>query len=236
MKKILICLSILVLAFTVTGNANAEVIDFTGGTAYSGPGVMSGTTNNSDLFLVDYYEESGFKVDFIGDSGYVGDYYGAENDVIHAHWPYSGSTLESIHITKIGGGTFDLDYFILTSNTILGGGLADGSEVAVLEASNGYKQILPSEDWGFNYTSGGFPTSGSGSGYTQIYLDSNYDNITSFTFTAQSDIYCFGMDEFYINEAQLPPPVVPEPISSILFVTGGTLMAGRRLLKRRKTA
>jgi hypothetical protein len=177
------------------------VIDFHGGTAYYTDGSSAVTDNSLTYYDVDYYVEGGFKLDFIGDTGIIGNYYGpdetgANNAVIHGHWAtgdYGGLT--KIEVTKTDGTAFDLNYFILTSNTDAGGTAASGSEQTYINSSNGSSQLLPSDDWGWV---GPDP---------QIFLNDAFGNgITSFDFTVGNTVDCFGMDEFYIDE-DAPPPV-----------------------------
>lgn len=210
MKKIIFLLAAFLL-FALS--SHAAVIDFTGGTAYLNGG-SQGITNGVNYYSnVDYYVESGFKLDFIGADGYVAPYYGGDNDVIHGHWGTGdyGQLLE-IRITQVNGDPFDLNYFILTSNTDFGGGSASGNEQAYINASwdgttIGFSQLLPSDDWGFV---GSNP---------QIFLGSEFDSVYWFSFTVGNAVDCFGMDNFYINE---PAPTVPEP-STLLLLAGGFL-------------
>ena len=121
----------LIVSFTAM-QSHAVVVDFTGGTE-TFPDTTTATTNNVVLHGgVDYYEENGFKLDFIGGNEYIGNYYGAGNDVIHGHWvPFGGLT--SVEITKIGGGSYDLSYIMLTYNTQVGGRPATSLEKAYVE-------------------------------------------------------------------------------------------------------
>jgi hypothetical protein len=209
----------------LTTVAGATVIDFTGGTAtlWDGSTVVP---NNSGVWgapgagLVDYYTEGGFGLDFIGDYGIIGDYYGAGNDVIHGHWATgSFGSLTSIVAAKLDGTTFDLNYFVLTSNTEFGGGAASGNEETWFTASNGYTLKLPPEDWGF-------PSQ-------QIYLGGNCNDISWFQYTVTDHVDCFGMDNFYIDEAAPPPEgVVPEASTWLLLGTGlAGLVAFRKRIR-----
>ncbi len=214
---------VLASAFVVlgVGQAHAAVVTFTGGTVTRLDATTQTTNNSIDWDNVDYYEENGFRLDFAPNSGsaffstHVGDYYSAGNDVIHGHWATGDfGFLTAIEITKIGGGTFDLNYFILVSNTEIGGGPASGFEQAWIEGFNsnvstGSPVLLPSENWAFPAT--------------QIYLGSNFDSVDLVRFYVTNAVDCYGMDEFYIDE----PAPVPEPSTALLAVVGfAALFAG----------
>ncbi|MEN6427486.1 MAG: PEP-CTERM sorting domain-containing protein [Phycisphaerales bacterium] len=221
----------MVICLTVLGAAGTSfgvVIDFAGGTATLSD-ASTVTTTNTGLWqdVVDYYAEDGMTVDFIGAFGTIGDYYSINglgpynNSVIHAHWQ-SGMT--SIVFAKADGSTFDLNYVDITSNCVTGGSQADGTERSFITTSGGYSMLLPSSDWGFDFDYYGEV----GDGVARLWLDDNFDGITSFTITSEN-AYCFGMDNFYIDEPA--PPAVPVPGS--LLLTGIGLAA---LARKRRTA
>ena len=206
----------------------ATQITFTGGTAYIDGGTTAVTNSELNLGGVDYYQEGGFNIDFVGDTGHIGTYYPGGPDVIHAHWATGGgSSLTQIYVSKIDGTTFDLNYFVLTSNTVTGGGAANGTEEVYIHASldgvnSSFSMLLPSEDWGFPATS--------------IFLGTQFDGIKAFWFEAQSPVYCFGMDSFFIDEAapEPDPNAVPEPSTMALFGLGVLgIFAGSRLRKNK---
>ena len=224
-SRILLGLIVATVAFGTASTALGAYIDFTGGTATLWNGTTFVPNGGTYAQGVDYYVENGFKLDFIEANqsrvftSIIGNYYGTGNDVIHGHWSTGAyGDLTEIRVTKLDGTAFDLNYFILTSNTDTGGGAASGNEQTWINASQdgstiSYSQLLPPDDWGFSGTN------------PQIFLGSQFDNIMWFSFTVTNPVDCFGMDDFYIDE---PGPSIPAPGALLLGSLGMGLVGWMR--------
>jgi len=229
-KKILMGITVMTFILGTSGESFGVVINFAGGTATLSDGTKVTTTDSGLWYDVDYYEEGGMFIDFVNGNGIIGDYYSTGagtgggpaylNSVIHAH-PFS--TIDIV-FSKADGSSFDLTYVDMTSNTETGGDLASGNELSYITNNGGYSLLLPSSDWGLDYTYYG----AQGDGIQRLWMDSNFLSITSFTLSSEN-AYCFGMDNFYIDE---PAPVIPAPGAILLGGIGVGLVGW---LRRRNT-
>lgn len=224
MRKQLLGLIVLLTILSGAGTSFGVIIDYAGGTAtLSGGGTVVTTDTGLWQDVVDFYVEDGILVDFVGAYGTIGDYYSINgmgpynNSVIHAHW---GTGMTSIVFSKVDGSQFDLNYVDVTSNSIGAGSQCTGGELSYITTSGGYSMLLPPSDWGFDYDF----YQQVGDGVARLWLDNNFDGITSFTITSQN-AYCFGMDNFYIDQ---PAPGIPAPGSLILAAIGLGTIARRR--------
>ena len=116
---------------------------------------------------------------------------------------------------------------------VTGGGQQSGAELSYITPAGGSAVPLPSSDWGFDYDVSGTP----GDGIQRLYLDTNpaFQGITSFTVTS-TNAYCFGLDDFYIDQAA-PPPVggdVPEPMTMLAMGLGIAGLGG--YIRKRRMA
>ncbi|UUZ53363.1 PEP-CTERM sorting domain-containing protein [Massilia sp. H-1] len=119
---------------------------------------------------------------------------------------------------------FDLNRFLLTTNSANFYGDASGSERIYIHASqdgatSSFSMLLPVENWGFPGT--------------EIVLGAQFNHIKAFWFTAESGVG-FGIDNVFIDEQG--PADVPEPGTlGLLALALAGLWAGIGITNLRRT-
>ena len=202
-----VLLSVCVL---LPGEAKSQVpFEFTGGDATSALGVVTVNIDgeNND-YLAQTYSEGALQVVITPSAteAHLGDYYDqSPNGVLHVHWKgqEAGGT-ERATIAYQSGASFDMNYFVLTTNTSISGDGAQGNEDTYIVASadgqtETFKQLLPSEDWGLS------------DGVTEVYLGSEFDDVKAVWFESDGVSVCLGLDRFHID-LTAPTPSTTSPV------------------------
>ena len=182
---------------------------------------MAGNAQTGDIIIefdgtpgdATSYSEDGFTWNSGGpdETFQWSDYYGTGNQVLHTHWSSSFGTITKLTLTKDDDQLFDLNYYAVTSNTLVCGGAPNGDEQVYLVASKDginadYRVLMPGEVWGDE----------PGEKRTGVFLGTEFDDIKAFWFEeGDNGSCCFGVDAFYIDTNP------PEPQAGDIGVGSG---------------